>query len=35
MDLFLLGHLNRNFSGIISGNSSTVDYNISVFFDMR
>ena len=35
MELSLLGHLNSNFSGIISGDSSTVDCNISVFFDMR
>ena len=32
MELFLLGYLNRDFSGIVSWNSSTVDYNISVFF---
>ena len=31
MELFLLGYLNRDFSGIVSWNSSTVDYNISVF----
>ena len=35
MELFLLRHLNRNFSGIVSGNSPTLEYNISVFFDKR
>ena len=31
MELFLPGYLNRDFSGIVFWNSSTVDYNISVF----
>ena len=34
MELFLLGYLNRDFSGIVSWKSSTVDYNISCFFDI-